>query len=256
VAALLRCFAGDTQAYSLSDLARQAGLNVSTTYRLAKTLCAESLLSYDRPSERYRPGLLLARLGRSAMSSTGLTAALPVIQRIADSTGETAALNIRQGRTSVSVLVANSAHDLRVVDTAGVAAPLHVTAAGKALLAFGDQPIPTAVKAMGRLERLTDHTLTTHSALRRDLEHVAVCGYSVCDQERDIGVRAVGSPVLDGSSVARAAVGIQGPVFRIPDHRVPELGHLLAAAAKECAGLLDLRLLDSEGGTNPGGPYG
>jgi DNA-binding IclR family transcriptional regulator len=68
-------------------------------------------------------------------------------------------------------------------------------------------------------------------------------GYTVCDEERDIGVRAVGAPVLDDGSVARAAVGIQGPVVRIPTEQIAQLGDLLQTAAKECSSLLDLQRL-------------
>jgi IclR family transcriptional regulator, acetate operon repressor len=242
-AALLRCFAVPPSSYSLTDLARETGLNVSTAFRLAKTLCTESLLSYDHRTERYRVGPALIALATEAMRSAGLNAALPVLQELANATGATAALSIREGRMSVSILSASSVHGLRVVENAGSRMPLHLTAAGKALLAFGPEPIPAAVKGMGRLEKPTKKTLSSSALLRGDLEEARVRGYTICDEERDVGVRAVGAPVLDDSSVARAAVGIQGPVVRIPTEQIPGLGDLLQAAAKECSSLLDLQRL-------------
>jgi IclR family transcriptional regulator, acetate operon repressor len=242
--ALLRCFvASPLSSYSLTDLAQQTGMNVSTAFRLAKTLCAESLLSYDQRTERYQIGPVLVALGTEAMRSAGLSAALPVIQELANATGATAALSIREGRMSVSVLSASSLHGLRVVETTGSRIPLHLTAAGKALLAFGAEPVLAAVKNMGRLEKPTKKTLSSSAALKRDLDQAKIRGYTVCDEERDEGVRAVGAPVLDERFVARAAVGIQGPVVRIPTAQVPELGSLLQAAAKECSSLLDLQRL-------------
>lgn len=241
--ALLRCFAAAPSSYSLTDLARETGLNVSTAFRLAKTLCAESLLSYDQRTERYRVGPALIALGTEAMRSAGLNTALPVIQELANATGTTAALSIREGRMSVSILSASSIHGLRVVENAGARLPLHLTAAGKALLAFGSESIPGAVKGMGRLEKPTKRTLASSVLLRKDLEEARLRGYTVCDEERDMGVRAVGAPVLDDGSVARAAVGIQGPVVRVPAKQIPELGDLLQAAAKECSSLIDLQRL-------------
>jgi IclR family acetate operon transcriptional repressor len=241
--ALLRCFAGAPSSYSLTDLARETGLNVSTAFRLAKTLCGESLLSYDQRTERYRVGPALIALGTEAMRSAGLNSALPVIQELANATGTTAALSIREGRVSVSILSASSIHGLRVVENAGSRLPLHLTAAGKALLAFGSEPIAAAVKGMGRLEKPTKRTVSSSSVLRKELQEARVRGYTVCDEERDVGVRAVGAPVLDDGSVARAAVGIQGPVVRIPADQIPQLGDLLQTAAKECSSLLDLHRL-------------
>ena len=227
----------------LTDLAHQTGLNVSTAFRLAKTLCAESLLTYDQRTERYRIGPLLIALGAGAMRSAGLDAALPVIQDLANATGTTAAISVREGRMSVSIVSASSIHGLRVVENLGTRLPLHLTAAGKALLAFGSEPIPEAVKGMGRLEKPTKTALGTAALLRKDLEQALVRGFTVCDEERDVGVRAVGAPILDADSVARAAVGIQGPVVRIPTKQIPDLGNRLQAAAKECSSLLDLPTL-------------
>jgi IclR family acetate operon transcriptional repressor len=242
-AAILRCFVGTTASFTLTDLSHDTGLSVSTTYRIAKTLCAESLLSYDAVSERYHPGSMLVGLGRSAVVSAGLTSGLQILHGLSERTGESAAINIRDGSTSVSILAANSAQGLRFVDEMGQSVPLHVTAAGKALLAFGPQSPSVAVRGLGRLKRMTEKTMVTQLDLIRDLQASVIRGYTVCDEEREEGVRAIGAPILDADGIARAAVGIQGPVFRIPDARIAELGEILRTAAKECSAALDLNRL-------------
>jgi DNA-binding IclR family transcriptional regulator len=239
-AAILRCFVGTTAAFSLSDLSRQTGLSVSTTHRIAKTLCAEGLLSFDSGSEQYQLGPMLIGLGRSAVASAGFASGLKILQKLSDSTGESTAINIRQGRSSVAILAANSTQGLRYVDEMGHITPLHVTAAGKALLAWGEDSIEQAVKGMGRLERLTARTLTRQAHLVADLRRSVDRGYTVCDEEREDGVRAVGAPILDTESTARAAVGLQGPVFRIPDGRIVELAEALREAAAECRASMNL----------------
>jgi len=135
----------------------------------------------------------------------------------------------------VAILATNSIQGLRFVDEMGQSVPLHVTAAGKALLAFGPESPADAVKGLGRLERLTERTMSTRSTLLRDLKESVARGFTVCDEEREQGVRAIGVPILDDRGVARAAVGIQGPIFRIPDARIPELADILGMAAKECS---------------------
>jgi IclR family transcriptional regulator, acetate operon repressor len=242
-AAILRCFVGTTASFSLTDLSRDTGLSVSTTHRIAKTLCTESLLSYDPASERYHPGSMLVGLGRAAVVSAGLTSGLQILHGLSERTGESAAINIREGRTSVSILAANSAQGLRFVDEMGQSVPLHVTAAGKALLAYGADSPEAAVKQLGRLERMTERTMSTPRQLVQDLHASVIRGYTLCDEEREQGVRAIGAPILDRHGIARAAVGIQGPVFRIPDARIAELGDILQTAAKECAAALDLERL-------------
>lgn len=86
--------------------------------------------------------------------------------------------------------------------TTGSRIPLHLTAAGKAFLAFGAEPVAVAVKAMGRLEKPAKTPLGSSTLLERDLDQAKLCSYTVCGEERDEGVRAVGAPVLDEKSVA------------------------------------------------------
>jgi DNA-binding IclR family transcriptional regulator len=95
--------------------------------------------------------------------------------------------------------------------------PLHCTALGKALLAFGDLELPPT------LEAFTPRTITDPDRLRQDLEQVRGQGYAVDDEEFDLGVRCIAVPVFDFRGKATGSIGISGPATRVTPERLSEL---------------------------------
>jgi DNA-binding IclR family transcriptional regulator len=104
--------------------------------------------------------------------------------------------------------------------------PLHCSAGGKAFLAFGGAELPA-----GRLERLAPRTITTRAALERDLAAARARGYVLMVDELEEGLAAVGAPILGADGRAVAALTVSGPLMRLTDDRLDELGAALVAEA-------------------------
>lgn len=229
--ALLRCFEDGETSLTLTDLARRTGLNMSTAHRILRTLCAGELLAHDDAHERYLPGPALVRLARTAFASGGFADALGVLQALVQETGESASLGIREGNEVVVLLSVQSDAPLRFSRPPGSHVPLHVSAMGKALLAFGERPIAEAVRALGPLTAATPRSLTSARRLERDLAAARERGYTAVDEEQFLGLRSIGAPVLDTRGVAHAAVAVQGPVARVNEARFDELGESVRETA-------------------------
>jgi len=107
----------------------------------------------------------LARLGILAVRSLALAqVARQPLERLAERTGETINLAVRQGTQALNVDQVQSAHFVGMTDWTGRGAPLHATANGKALLAFGDGGLPEA------LEGCTTAYYLVHSMSESDFE--------------------------------------------------------------------------------------
>lgn len=78
----------------------------------------------------------------------------------------------------------------------------------------------------------TPHTLTPHN-LKEGLAQIRKQGFSFDDEEHALGLRCVAACIFDEHREAFAAISISGPVSRITDDRVIELGALVIHAAKE-----------------------
>ena len=140
------------------------------------------------------------------------------------------------GRAGVDHLAQrDSRHFIGGTNWVGRAAPLHCTANGKVLLAFGAAKLPA-----GELERLTPHTVVDRAALDAELVAVRTRGYATTLAELEPGLVAVAAPVFGpGSGEAVAALSISGPTIRLTPARLNELGALLIDHAAGLSARLD-----------------
>jgi DNA-binding IclR family transcriptional regulator len=253
--AVLRCFEVADGDLGVTDIATRAGLSVSTAHRLVRALCGGGLLSQDPRTERYQLGPTLVVLGRRAEEHLGYARAMPALEGLARSTGESVNLGIRSGSDVLVVLAVSSPQPLRFDQELGTRVPLHASAMGKCLLAFADDR-RRALAGLSRLARFTERTIVDTPALGAELDRTRARGWSVNDGERDLGVRAVAAPVLAGTGAngaagsarsagggpgggtAVAAVAVQGPAVRLPSERLAALGAEVTGVADAIAPLL------------------
>lgn len=135
--ALLAAFAEGEGALTLADLARKTGLYKSTILRLAASLERAGYLR-RLADGRYQLGPTLLQLGQCYQQSFKLEDyAMPVLQALAEVTGESVSLYVREGSTRVCLFRVNSLlHRVLHYVTPGTRLPLETGASGKVLRAF------------------------------------------------------------------------------------------------------------------------
>jgi IclR family transcriptional regulator, acetate operon repressor len=232
--AILAAFDESRSDLGVSELASELGMHKSTVSRLLAALERRGLVR--REGERFAPGPELARLGALAVRGLTLTGvARPALELLAERTGETVNLAVREGDRALNVLQVDAAHFVGVTDWTGRAAPLHASANGKALLAFGDGRFPA------RLAKLTPRTIVDRGELRADLARARSVGFAVAVEELELGLHAVAAPVFDAGGLCVAAVSVSGPAYRLTEPRLPAVGQLCADAAADVSARLGFR---------------
>ena len=229
--AILGAFSVTRPQVGVTELARELGMHKSTVSRLLATLEGRGLV--QRVGDRFTPGPELARLG--ALTDPGLVllpAARPVLVRLADETGETVNLAVRRGDRALNVHQVASAHFVGLTDWTGRATPLHATANGKVLLAFGDESAPA------RLERLTPRTIVDVPALERELDRVRRRGHATAVEELEEGLNSIAAPIRAPDGRCVAAVSVAGPSYRVTRRRLDSI----AAACVEAGTAISARL--------------
>lgn len=236
--AVLRLFRDRGTDLGVVQIAKELGLNLSTTHRIVRALVAEGFLAQNSDSERYYLGTNALLLGRAAHRNFGLDVVYPVLQSLAEVTGESVNLGVLAGDAAVVVERIESNHPLRFTQPPGTRVPLHGSSMGKVLLAFNGEVAKRLLKGRNALPVLTPKTVRTAKALRTELDAIRVRGWSIDDEESILGVRCVAAPVCDSAGTARAAIAVQAPSVRVPDTRFDELGPEVVRAVKEIAALL------------------
>jgi IclR family transcriptional regulator, acetate operon repressor len=228
---VLRVLRDAEEDVGVTEIARALGLNASTTHRILRALVAAGYVAQNAHSERYRLGREAFLLGHAARRTLGLEAAMPVLERLAEETGESVNLVIRDGKAGLVVLRAESRQPLRFTQNVGTQIPLYCTSSGKTLLAFADD-YRAEVARLRDIRQLTPATLTSPEELLRDLEETRERGYSVNRAEHIPGVWGVAAPVLDADGRAIAVLAVQGPEIRITEDRVAALAALVIETAR------------------------
>lgn len=219
-------------------VARELGLNLSTTHRIVRALVAEGYLAQNVESERYYLGTAALLMGQAAHRNFGLDVVYPVLRQLAESTGESVNLGVLAGDVAVVVERVESAKPLRFTQPPGTRVPLYASAMGKALLAFNEETRRRALGGRRQLERITSNTHTSAKSLRSELDLIRARGWSSDNEELHVGVRCVGAPVRDATDLVRAAIAVQAPAVHVPPERFAALGPEVLRAAKEISTLL------------------
>jgi hypothetical protein len=121
---------------NLAGLVEATGLPRPTAHRLAAALETHRLVGRDAAG-RYRLGLRLLGWAGAASAEVGLVeVARPVLAALAEETGESAQLFVRDGDRRVCVAAVERASGLRDTVPVGSVLPLDRGSGGKVLLAF------------------------------------------------------------------------------------------------------------------------
>ena len=99
--------------------------------------------------------------------------------------------------------------------------PMHATALGKALLAYGATPPDS-------LDRFTSRTVGTQRELATALRVVRECGWSADIEELTPGEASIAAPIRAYGGLVVGAIGISGHVERLCDSRYHPRPHLVA----------------------------
>jgi DNA-binding IclR family transcriptional regulator len=212
VLAILGTFGADRTALTLSEIARGAGLPLSTAHRLVAELTGWGAL--ERAADgAYRVGLRLWEVGALAPRSIGLRErAMPFIEDLYEATRQNVQLAVRDGHEVVYVERLAHPEAVRVFSRVGGRMPLHATAVGHVLLAFAPPVVQEEVLA-GPLPPLTPRTITDPRELRRSLAAVRRDGTAVCDGMVDVTTLSVAAAVRgeDDAVVASLSVVVPSP---------------------------------------------
>lgn len=215
-----------------ADIARILKLPVTTTLRIMATLQLEGFVR--KADGRFELGPVLIHLGNVSLAGTEIrTAALPVLQDLTNRTDETSHLAVPCDDRALIVAVQDSSHPLRATSRPGFLAELHCSSTGKCLLSFLHRARLDTFYAKARPTKRTTHTLTTHAEIRREANLTIKRGYSLDDEEFNLGVRCLAAPVFSSDGTAIAAIGITAATVRFPRERIPEMAAHVTRAAIE-----------------------
>ena len=244
---LLLCFEAANPRAAVADLARAAGLPLSSAYRHLALLREQGLIEEDGGGI-YRVTPRIHALARAADAASPLVAAAqPFVARLAADTGATAVLFRIFGDVAVAVAAVEPRRPQHLSGVSGRSFPLHRGAPCKLLLASLPATVRSAV--LDRIERADPAERPLRRAREAELALIRRRGYAESQGEVDPGMWAVAAPVVEKRRVI-ASLWLAIPERRLDAARriaLREATRAAAAALSRKLGTMEPAILDRSG---------
>ncbi|MFJ6280326.1 transcriptional regulator, IclR family [Arthrobacter subterraneus] len=221
---------------TLSELSASTDLPLPTIHRLLRTLVMKGY-ARQLPNRRYALGPRLIRLGEGANKQLGALAR-PQLKMLVDRLGETSNMAVLDSDMVVYIAQVPSSHSMRMFTEVGRRAHTHDTGVGKAILAQLDNETVRNIVTRAGMPTPTEKSIGSVEQLLEELENIRERGYSIDEQEQELGVRCFAMAVPDAPTPT--AISVSGPISRVDESFADKAVPLLRSAAQAISDDLNL----------------
>jgi len=213
---ILKAVSSNAGGASLTEIAARVELPKSTVSRMLSTLAGVGAVERMSEREGFRIGNELIAIASNVTYPRTLSAiAKPFLQQLSQTSGETATLCMPDGDLAHYVDQVNSSRVLQVHNWVGQKLPVHACSDGKLYLAnWSDDEVERYVRRP--LQRFTRSTLTTPTAVRKEIRNIRRKGYAWTNGEFDADIVGVSAPIRDELGQVVASICLFGAAFRWP----------------------------------------
>jgi IclR family acetate operon transcriptional repressor len=220
VLAVLKALAAHPEGVGLDELARTVASPKPTVHRALVSLRRAGFAAQETRGHYVLGDEFLRMAFAHHEARPDHVRILPVLEALAARFQETAHYAVLDGREVVyRSKIDPPSGPVRLTSTVGGRNPAHATGVGKMLLASRLRTVADVRQWIGDtpLERRTPNTRVSATALHRDLEAIRERGYSLDEQENEIGVHCLAVPVfLTSPTVPSGAISVSALAYRTP----------------------------------------
>ena len=215
---ILELFSLEQPQWTLTEVAAEMGLTVSTVHRLLKSLLTHEMIVVEPVGKRYGLGPGVMRMAKMLFERDDnhrvYDAAARHMSQLRSTTGETIGLHriLGQYRACIAELV--SFQTVRTQTSVGGLLPLHAGAASKSLIAWLTTAERDQLFSGNKFERLTPRSPSVRADLEAELGNVRRLGYAISEGESVLGAAALSAPIFDSRNNVVASLNITGPSER------------------------------------------
>ncbi|WML38096.1 IclR family transcriptional regulator [Neobacillus sp. OS1-2] len=223
-AGVLELFLTSDQELSVKEISEKMGLSKSTVHGIIKTLEVRGYLQQNRDDSKYKLGMKLFELGNRVSQQFDLgKIARPIIKELVEELEETVHLVVFEREEVIYIEKLDGPRQLRIYSQIGKRAPIHCTGVGKAILAYQSEKEINRLLSNSEMEPFTEYTITDKEELKRHLHQIREKGYSIDDEEIELGLKCVAAPIFDHHGKVLGAISCAAPKVRMNNERLGEV---------------------------------
>ena len=206
---VLTTFDGEHSSLSISEVAARTHLTRASARRILLTLAELGFVLQSGTLFSLSPRSL--SIGHSYLSSSGLGDAIaPRIAELSSALHESVSAAVLDGEEIVYIARSSATKIMQVRISIGTRLPAAITSMGRVLLAGLDDSQVDKILRTSKLAARTPNTKTSPKELLEEIRRVRIQGYSVVNQELEIGLKSVAVPIKNKRSEFVAAINVAG----------------------------------------------
>lgn len=233
---LLELFSEETTNISLAEFVEITKRDKATLYRHLNELEENGFIERNELTRAYRLGPAITRLARIRDTSYPIKAIVkPLLVDLANRLGELVHFSIHHEKGIKTLVLFDpgvKATRINFNDKERESLPLHATASGIAILAFGDPSIKETLFSR-ELKRFTEHTPVSKEELETLLANTQKTGISQNIQTFDYEAISHGCPVFGKDGQAIGAISVAIPAIRFRAEMTKQISQELFQITKE-----------------------
>jgi len=231
--AVIRCFNKEHSKLTLTQVAGLTQWSRATARRFLLTLNALGYIATDGKLFWLTPKVL--DLGYSYLVSQPLVDLVqPYTKELCDAIGESCSVAVLDFPDIVYVARTLTHQIMSLSLNVGTRLPAFTTSMGRILLAgCSDEEIDSMLD-LTEIPHFTKYTITSPTEIKKEIRKIRKSGYSICDQELEIGLRSLAVPIRNRNGQVVAAINISSQPLKISEQKLIHdfLPKLKLAAAK------------------------
>ena len=241
---ILKTLANHRDGLILTEIAKAVDLPRSTTHRLLTTMDSQRFVLFDTETNHWTIGPQAFIVGASFGGMRDIARlGEPFIRSLNMTSQETVNLALSEKESILVVGQRRSRLGTPQYSKVGDRLPLHLSAAGRSMMAWWQDSEITAHFASIDMCQQTEKSVTEAQKLVEKLQRSRERGYAFESEENIKGMCCVGAPVFNSQGKPTAAISISAPPARMNRSRMHALGRELRATA--------FKLSDAIGGHLP-----
>ncbi len=203
-----------TNPIRLQDLAKGLSMSQPTVLRYLNSLVKMGYIYKDAETLRYTPTFKICRISHRILTNITIRdVAWPDMRALSLQIGCGATVAKPQNNEILYLdVIYHPSAPFGSLQRIGKGAPMHVTGSGKLFLsALSDENLSSYIQKYG-LPCITDKSITSTDQFRSEIEKIREQGYSIDDEECEIGFRCISAPLYDYTDELVAAASLFAPV--------------------------------------------
>jgi IclR family pca regulon transcriptional regulator len=219
--AVVRAFSDQRRSLTIAQISHKTGIPRAAVRRCLYTLKRLGYADSEANNFFLKPKIL--SLGYSYLSSTPLTvSAQPCLNNISRSLNESCSLAVLENVEVLYVARSATSRVMSIAVSTGSRLPAYCTSLGRVLLAGLSEEAMRHYLDTVKLRAFTERTVVSPVRLREILSEVRVSGYSVVEEDLEVGLRSIAVPVRGASGVVHAALNVGAQATRVSTRQMEE----------------------------------